>query len=114
MQALDQGSKPAQIQGGCIHREPMGVVAFDERGGGKKEGGKNLGKGLRPTRLYTFPEMQTEVLHTIILGDKSTQSDDISHAKQYVKELEEDRPTQRRDRTEDVQQRIGDGSRSFG
>ena len=51
LQALLQGTAPKQIQGGWIHSEPMDVVALDERGGGKKEGGKNKGKGLVPIRL---------------------------------------------------------------
>jgi hypothetical protein len=87
LKALNLGTPPKQIQGGWIHSEPMDVVALDERGGGKKEGGRNKGKGLVPIRLYIFPFVALHELHVITLGQKDTQSDDVRFAKHYVAEL---------------------------
>jgi hypothetical protein len=87
LQALVQGTPPKQIQGGWVHPEPMDVVAITEKGANEILGGKNKARGLIPTRLYLYPEVETETLHTIILGDKTTQSNDIQYCKEYVEAL---------------------------
>jgi hypothetical protein len=87
LEALEQGSKPKQIQGGWIHPEPMDVLALDERGGRKKEGGGNKSKGLRLIRLYIYPDPRDCLLHVITVGTKETQSDDIAVCKTYVSAL---------------------------
>src|ERR1700757_3414309 len=62
--ALEEGIKPLQIKHGFMHNEPLGVVAIDQKGGGKN---------LAQTRLYVYPDVETETLHVIILGDKGSQ-----------------------------------------
>jgi hypothetical protein len=86
-EALEHGTPPKQIQAGWIHPEPMDIVALDQKGANEALGGKNKAKGLAETRLYVYPEVETEILHTITLGDKSTQSDDIQYSIQYVESL---------------------------
>jgi hypothetical protein len=90
LQALQQGTKPKQIQGGWIHPEPHDVVALDQRGGHKKDGGKNLGRGLVEMRLYVYPQLAQEILHLITLGLKDTQTIDIKYSTEYVQQLEEE------------------------
>lgn len=86
-QALAQGAKPKQIQGGWVHPEPMDVIAITEKGANEILGGKNKARGLIPMRLYVYPDMGTKTLHHITLGDKSTQHDDIQYCKRYVEEI---------------------------
>ncbi len=94
LQALQQGTKPKQIQAGWIHPEPHDVVAIDQRGGGKKEGGSNKGRGLVEMRLYVFPQTAVEILHLITLGLKDTQPGDILYSIEYVQQLAQQQPTQ--------------------
>ena len=84
--ALNQGAMPKQIQGGWLRPEPMDVVAITERGGGKREDGKNKGKGLVPIRMYAWPEIPAEILHLITIGDKRTQSEDIRFSEKFVRD----------------------------
>jgi len=42
---------------------------------------------MKQLRLYVYPEDMQEILHVMILGDKSTQSDDIRLCKQTVEKL---------------------------
>lgn len=96
-EALLHGAQPKQIQGGWIHPEPLDVVALDQKGGGKKKGGKNHGKGLAQIRLYVYPDRIMEVLHIILLGDKDTQKEDISYCKAYVQNLSNEKKAARHD-----------------
>lgn len=72
---LQAGVKPLQVKFGFMHPEPLGVVAVDQKGGGK---------GLRETRLYVYPDAETETLHLITLGDKGTQERDIALCREFV------------------------------
>ena len=81
-EALEQGAKPKQIQGGFVHPEPEDVVAVDQKGGGA---------GLSQTRLYLFADVQTEELHLITLGGKDTQEGDIKFSKTYAKKLKQEK-----------------------
>jgi hypothetical protein len=90
LQALQQGTKPKQIQAGWIHPEPRDVVAIDQRGGGKKESGRNKGRGMVEMRLYVYPQTALEILHLITLGLKDTQPGDVRYSSEYVKKLEEE------------------------
>lgn len=99
--ALGRGVKPLQITGGFIHPEPHGVVAIDQQGGGAS---------LKETRLYVFPEVETEVLHVITLGDKGSQGRDIETSSAYVMQLRKEAKHERR---EDIHERVGDDQGSL-
>ena len=68
-------ANPLQIKHGFVHPEPLGIVAIDQSGGGH-------GK-LAETRLYVYPDTETQLLHLITIGDKNTQAEDIQFAKDY-------------------------------
>jgi len=76
--ALNEGAKPLQVHFGFMHTEPMGVIAIDQKGGGKS---------LMQTRLYVYPEVEHRVLHLITLGDKNTQRLDIAFCREYASSL---------------------------
>ncbi len=76
--ALNSGRPIQHAKFGFIHPEPMGVLAIDQKG---------AGPATTQLRLYVYPEEETEILHTITLGGKDTQHDDIQLCKQFVKEL---------------------------
>ena len=78
--ALNQGAKLEHINFGFIHREPRGVLAIDQKGGGA---------GLKQTRLYVYPDTATEIVHLVTIGDKSSQQADIKHATEFVDALTE-------------------------
>jgi hypothetical protein len=80
--SLEDGVKPLQIRHGFMHNERLGVVAIDQKGGEK---------GLAQTRLYVYPETETETLHVITLGDKRSQKADIATCRAFVTELREGR-----------------------
>lgn len=72
---LKAAPNPRAIHAGFLHPEPGGVVAVDQKGGGGN---------LRETRLYTFAEKSTRILHLLLLGDKSTQRRDLAHVRQWL------------------------------
>lgn len=76
--ALQGGAKPQQIRMGCIHAEPHGVLALDQKGGGKN---------LAQTRLYIYPDPDAEIVHVITLGGKDTQAEDIKLCSEFVEQL---------------------------
>jgi hypothetical protein len=80
--SLEAGVKPLQISHGFMHNEPLGVVAIDQKGGGKS---------LAQTRLYVYPEPETETLFVITLGDKRSQKADIATCRDFVTELRKER-----------------------
>jgi hypothetical protein len=94
LQALELGTKPKQIQCGWVHQEPLDIFAITEKGANEVLG-KNKAKGLVPTRLYVFPEIEKQILHAITVGDKSTQHDDIQYSKQYVRAVLAERERER-------------------
>ena len=69
---------PRAVQAGYMHHEPHGVVAIDQKGGGKD---------LQQTRLYTFADPDTSMLHLITIGGKKEQSADIKFSSDFVKNL---------------------------
>jgi hypothetical protein len=77
-EALLAGATPQQVKLGCIHPEPSGVLAFDQKGGGA---------GLKEIRLYTYPDESTETLYIITIGDKSTQKKDVQYCSERVADL---------------------------
>src|SRR6266498_1699827 len=66
--ALQAGVKPLQIKHGFMHDEGKGVVAIDQKGGGKS---------LAQTRLYVFLDVNAEILYLFTLGDKKSQKADV-------------------------------------
>jgi hypothetical protein len=75
---LNAGAKPHQVHMGCIHPEPHGVLALDQKGGGKN---------LAQTRLYIYPDPEEQVILVITLGDKDTQSDDIELCSEFISQF---------------------------
>jgi len=65
------------VQAGYLHPEPGGVLAIDERGGGR----------LQATRLYTFADDQRKLVHLLAIGDKRSQNSDLEYCRQAVKVL---------------------------
>jgi hypothetical protein len=76
--ALDEGADPRRLPYGFLHIEPRGVLAIDQKGGGRD---------LAQTRLYLFLDATAEVIHLLTLGDKRSQPDDIRSCNQYVADL---------------------------
>jgi hypothetical protein len=76
--SLEAGIKPLQIRHGFMHNEPLGVVAIDQKGGGKS---------LAQTRLYVYPDTEAEVLFVITLGDKCSQKNDLETCRSFVSNL---------------------------
>lgn len=68
-----------QIHFGFIHDEPSGVKAIDQKG---------AGTGVKQTRLYTYPDTNTEIVHLITVGDKDSQTADIRYATEFVNDLD--------------------------
>jgi hypothetical protein len=56
------------------------VIAIDQTGGHK----------LAAMRLYVYPDMVTETLYLLTVGDKSTQEADIQDCKRFVKQIRAD------------------------
>lgn len=96
--SLNAGARAFQIKAGFVHHEPDGVIAISQQGGGGN---------LAETRLYTFPNGQTETLHLITLGDKSTQQADIRFCSEFVGSIHKHQQQQTftNDQQEDIQQR---------
>jgi len=78
--SLRSGKKPKPLIYGFLHGEPSDVIAIDQTGG----------QNLAATRLYVYPDVETETLYLLTLGDKSTQEADIQDCKQFVKQIRAD------------------------
>ena len=78
--ALQQCGNPLQIKAGFIHNEPQGIKALDQSGGAQRH-------KLKEVRLYIFPSIENKVLHLLIIGDKTSQQEDINFSKDYLKKL---------------------------
>ena len=81
-QALLGGVRPLQIRHGFTHAEPQGVVGIDQKGGGKN---------LAQTRLYVYPDTDTEILYLITLGDKRSQKADLASCRDFVTALRKEK-----------------------
>ncbi len=95
--ALDEGTQPAQVQGGFIHHEPDGVIALDQKGGGPN---------LAQTRLYVYPHVPSSTLHLLTLGGKDTQHDDIQFCKRVAKALSQQESASSEDASQETGQAI--------
>ena len=100
LQTLRAGVKPLQVKHGFMHDEPLGVVAIDQKGGGK---------GLAESRLYVFPDADRQHLHLITIGLKSDQKADIDFCRQYVLDLREKRNASRAEANPNDANRETDG-----
>lgn len=76
--SLRGGLKPQQVVRGCIHSEGSGLIAFDESGPGHPN---------KATRLYVYPEEETETLYAITIGDKDSQRDDVKFCHEFLDSL---------------------------
>jgi hypothetical protein len=113
-QALNSGVKPRQARFGFIHVEPSDVLAIDQKGGGAK---------LAQTRLYVYPDAESEVLYLLTLGDKRSQHQDIENCRHFVEQIREwaeegegnahGQETDR-DREDDAHERPTDGPSDLG
>lgn len=86
-EVLNRLDNPLLVKAGFIHDEPMGIIAIDQKGGGKTvRKGKKI--KLRQTRFYIFPDITTKAVHLICIGDKNSQRRrDIKLCTDYVKKL---------------------------
>ncbi len=75
---LAGGVNPLNIKSGFIHNEPGGIKAIDQKGGKGK---------LKQSRLYVYPDTNSEKLHIISIGDKTKQGKDIQECRDYIKPL---------------------------
>ncbi len=75
---LRDGANPQKLPFGFIHIEQRGVIAIDQKGGGKN---------LAQTRLYIYIDRIDQTIHLITIGDKSSQPGDIRTASDYVDDL---------------------------
>ena len=80
-QALLAGAQPLARAFGFMHTEPQGVVAIDQKGGGKS---------LAQTRLYVYPDQKKKVLYVITLGSKRRQSADSKYCREFVNSMREE------------------------
>ena len=77
---LSTVGNPLQVTAGFIHRESDGIIAIDQKGGGRKI-------KLQQTRLYLFPDTPMTFLYALAIGDKTSQRDDINVCRTFVKKL---------------------------
>lgn len=82
--ALRRLNNPLQVTAGFIHPEPDGIIAVDQKGGGRRV-------RLRQTRLYVYPDTKMAILHILAIGDKTAQKNDINLCRDFVKKLKEGR-----------------------
>ncbi len=78
VRTIESGVKPALIQAGFIHKEPLGVIAIDQKG---------AQSSLRQTRLYIYTFEVRNTIFLITIGDKNSQKRDIEDCRNFVKSL---------------------------
>jgi len=74
---LNRSKKAACAEAGYLHGEGAGVVAIDQKAGGKS---------LQETRMYIFANEAEKVLYLITIGNKDSQHDDVLYSRDFVKE----------------------------
>jgi hypothetical protein len=75
---LNAAPNARAVQAGFLHGEPAGVVAVDQKGGGRN---------LAETRLYTFADDSAKVLYLILIGDKGSKAKDIQTCREFVRNI---------------------------
>ena len=93
--SLDMGAEPLRRVHGFMHIEPSGVIAIDQKGGGRY---------LAQTRLYVYPDTETETLYVITLGDKQSQRQDIQTCREFVKQIRQELQTRKEGQEKDGKQ----------
>lgn len=74
---LKDGKNPLQIKEGFIHHKVgLGIKEIDQKG-------SDIPKPMQ-SRLYVYPDVETNILHVITVGNKTDQSADVRLARQYV------------------------------
>ena len=76
--ALIQLIHPIKIKGKFIHTEGKGLIALDQHRGNQP------GK-IEETRLYLYPDTETETLHLLLIGPKKSQERDVKSCHEYIK-----------------------------
>jgi hypothetical protein len=102
--ALRLGANPQKLPFGFIHIEQRGVIAIDQKGGGRD---------LAQTRLYVYLDRDSQVVHLITLGDKTSQKADVKTASDYVEGLTSQKGQSNHGR-EEIEERHGDGEEPGG
>lgn len=82
VRALQLGTPIQQIKAGFIHKEPKGIKALDQKGGGRKV-------KLQETRLYIFPYMDEKTIYLLTIGNKNSQDNDIQFCKKQVEKIKQ-------------------------
>ena len=75
VRGLNKGIKPALLQAGFIHREPLGVIALDQKGASGSP---------KQTRLYIYTYEVENTVFLITIGDKNSQKRDIEDSRSFV------------------------------
>ena len=84
-ETLKECGNPLQVTGGFIHKESDGIRAIDQKGGGQKV-------KLQQTRLYIYPDTNTNTLYLLAIGDKNSQRNDVNFCRSIVKEIRKGAP----------------------
>ena len=80
VQTLQAGVRPMQIRHGFMHTETQGAIAIDQKGCSGKP---------TQTRLYVYPDADTETLYLITIGTKKSQRDDNASCREFIVGLRE-------------------------
>lgn len=75
MALLEVSKNSMCLQGGYLHKEPMGVIAVDQKGSGPN---------LQETRLYVYPDDEMKTVYLLKIGGKAAQHSDIECCKRFV------------------------------
>jgi len=78
MTLLARSPAARSVQAGFLHPEPHGMVAVDQRGGAGR---------LQETRLYCYAHSGSRTVHLLGIGDKSSQSADLSRLAPLARSL---------------------------
>jgi hypothetical protein len=105
LESLQCGTPLLQIRHGFMHQETHGAIAIDQKG--------TQGKP-RQTRLYVFADRNSETLHLITIGDKSSQRADNNTCREFIVSLraEEKNVQEKESNNRDGDQGAIDRSRS--
>ena len=84
LRALKECGNPLQVSGGFIHKESDGIKAIDQKGGGQK-------LKLQQSRLYIYPDINTNTLYLLAIGNKISQRNDVNFCRSVVREIRKER-----------------------